>query len=204
MIGPRYPGARAAIEEIRRRIMRGALDSDRTNGIIGTLLLFVVAVLVAGCTGSGESSGPSNREAAPRPQAQVSTQPGDRAENVKPTLPASVSVTGGALREVALTNPDGKAVAGTLSPDRRSWTSTEPLGYDRTYTWSGTAAGPDAMPVPVTGSFTTVKPRKLVHSTLNIGDGDTVGVAAPVILQFDDHVADKAAVERALQVQTSV
>ena len=179
--------------------MRGVLGTGRTNGIIGTLVLLVVGLLVAGCTGAGLSSGQS-----PAPLTQVSIEPGDKAEDVKPTQPASVSVTGGELREVALTNADGKAVAGTLSPDRRSWTSTEPLGYDRTYTWSGTAAGPNSPVVPITGSFSTVKPRQLVHATLNIGDGDTVGIAAPVILQFDNHVADKAAVQRALQVETSV
>jgi lipoprotein-anchoring transpeptidase ErfK/SrfK len=182
--------------------MRGMLATGRTNGIIGTLVLLFAAVLVAGCTGAGPSSGRSNGDTAPL--AQVSIQPGDKAENVNPTQAASVNVTEGEIREVALTNTDGKAVAGTLSADRRSWTSTEPLGYDRTYTWSGTAAGPNSPVVPITGSFSTVKPRQLIHATLNIGDGDTVGIAAPVILQFDNHVADKAAVQRALQVQASV
>ena len=58
--------------------------------------------------------------------------------------------------------------------------------------------------MPVAGSFTTVKPQRQLHATLNIGDGDTVGIGAPIILQFDHHVSDKAAAERALQVQASV
>jgi lipoprotein-anchoring transpeptidase ErfK/SrfK len=181
--------------------MNGVLYRARTNRIVWTLVLLVVTVL-AGCTGTGGSSGASS--APPRPQAQVSTLPGDGATDISPVLPVSVQVTGGTLHQVTLTNPDGKIVAGTLSADRHSWTSTEPLGYGRTYTWSGTAAGPDAILVPVTGSFTTVEPRRQVHATMNIGDGDTVGIAAPVILQFDHHVSDKAAAERALQVQTSV
>jgi lipoprotein-anchoring transpeptidase ErfK/SrfK len=167
------------------------------------LMLLVLAMVLAGC--SGGSPGPSSPSApAPQPQAQVSILPADKAGNISPTLPVSARVTGGELQRIALTNADGKTVAGTLSEDRRSWTSTEPLGYGKTYTWSGTAAGPDRLSVPVTGSFTTVKPQQLLHATLNIGDGDTVGIAAPVILQFDDHVSNKAAVERALQVQTSV
>ncbi|MGQ0718760.1 MAG: L,D-transpeptidase [Pseudonocardiales bacterium] len=182
--------------------MGSVLDSTRTNRIVWTLVLLVVGMLLAGCTGTGPSLGTSS--APPRPQAQVSTLPGDKAADISPVLPVSVRVTGGVLQHVALTNRDGKVVAGSLSADRRSWTSTEPLGYGRTYTWGGTATGPDAILVPVTGSFTTVEPSQLVHATLNIGDDATVGIAAPVILQFDDHVADKAAVERALQVQTSV
>ncbi|MGH3721770.1 MAG: L,D-transpeptidase [Pseudonocardiaceae bacterium] len=166
------------------------------------LMLLIVAVLLAAC--SGGSTGPSGASAPPRPQAQVSILPGDKATNVSPTLPVSVRVTGGALLQVSLTNPDGRAVAGTLSTNRSSWVSAEPLGYGKTYTWSGSAAGPDHLSVPVAGSFTTVKPQRQLHATLNIGDGDTVGIAAPIILQFDDHVSDKAAVERALQVQASV
>jgi lipoprotein-anchoring transpeptidase ErfK/SrfK len=164
-------------------------------------MLIVVAMVLAACSGGSQSS--ARGGASPRPQAQVTTLPGDRTENISPTLPVSVRVTGGVLQQVALTNPDGNAVAGTLSADRSSWTSTEPLGYGRTYTWSGSAAGPDRLSVPVAGTFTTVKPQRQLHATVNIGDGDTVGIAAPIILQFDGHVSDKAAVERALQVQVS-
>ncbi|PZS29785.1 MAG: L,D-transpeptidase [Pseudonocardiales bacterium] len=166
------------------------------------LMLFVVAFLLAACSGS--SPGPSGAGVAPRPQAQVNTLPGDKASNVSPTLPVSVRVIGGVLNQVALTNPDGRAIAGALSTDRQNWISSEALGYSKTYTWHGSAAGPDRLSVPVAGSFTTVKPKRQLHATLNIGDGDTVGVAAPIILQFDHHVSDKAAAERALQVQASV
>lgn len=182
--------------------MGGVLGSARANQIVWTLVFLVVWVLLAGCSGAGASSGTSS--APPRPQAQVVTLPGDKAADISPVLPVTVRVTGGVLQHVALANRDGKIVAGSLSADRRSWTSTEPLGYGRTYTWGGTATGPDDILVPITGSFTTVEPSRLVHATVNIGDGDIVGIAAPVILQFDNHVAEKAAVERALQVQTSV
>lgn len=166
------------------------------------MVLLVLAVVLTAC--SGVSIPLFGESAPPTPQAKVSILPGDQATDISPAQPVSVRVTGGALQQIALTNPDGKAVAGALSADAHSWTSSEPLGYGKTYTWSGTAAGPDQLPVPVTGSFTTVKPQRQLRATLNIGDDDTVGVAAPIILQFEDHVADKAAVERALQVQTSV
>ncbi|MGB8962252.1 MAG: Ig-like domain-containing protein [Pseudonocardiaceae bacterium] len=166
-------------------------------------MLLVVAVLLAACSG-GSPGASSSGGVAPRPQATVSTLPGDKASNVSPTLPVSVRVVGGVLLALSLTNTDGKAVAGSLSEDRHSWISSEALGYGKTYTWRGSAAGADRLAVPVTGSFTTVEPQRQLHATLNIGDGDTVGIAAPIILQFDHHVSDKAAAERALQVQASV
>jgi lipoprotein-anchoring transpeptidase ErfK/SrfK len=165
----------------------------------GVLVLVVVAMMLAACSG-----GSTTLFSGAPPQAQVSTLPGDKAADINPALPVSVQVTEGTLQQVALTNLDGKAVAGAMSPDRRSWTNTEPLGYGKTYTWSGTASGANGSSVPITGSFTTVKPQRQLRATVNIGDGDTVGVATPIILQFDDHVSDKAAVERALQVHTSV
>jgi lipoprotein-anchoring transpeptidase ErfK/SrfK len=171
--------------------------------MLRVLMLLVLAVLLTACSGAPIGS-PGGATPPPRPQAHVSILPGDKTANVSPTLPVSVRVTGGALQQVTLTNPDGNAVAGTLSADRRSWTSAEPLGYGRKYIWSGSAAGPDHLSVPISGSFSTVTPKQQLHATLNIGDGDTVGIAAPIILQFDDHVSDKAAVERALQVQSSI
>ncbi|MCA1836578.1 MAG: L,D-transpeptidase family protein [Actinobacteria bacterium] len=159
--------------------------------LVGVALLMLVLVLLGGC------------QIAASP-GTVTTSPANGATDVSPTSPVTVTIDHGKLTQVALTNPEGKPVAGALSADGDSWKATEPLGYGKRYTYSGTATDADGKPVPVTGSFTTVKPKALVSGTLNIHDGDTVGVAAPIILQFDDHVADQAAAQRALQVQTSV
>jgi lipoprotein-anchoring transpeptidase ErfK/SrfK len=139
----------------------------------------------------------------PPPVAKVSAQPADGATDVGVTAPVRVAVTNGALDQVALANADGKQIAGTLSPDKLSWAVGEPLGFGRTYTWSGSATGTDGKKVPVTGSFTTVQPAKQVRGMFNIGDDQTVGVAASIIIQFDAHLDDKAAAEKALSVQST-
>jgi lipoprotein-anchoring transpeptidase ErfK/SrfK len=90
-----------------------------------------------------------------------------------------------------------------LSADGTRWAAAAPLAYGRTYTWSGTATGKDGKAVPVQGTFQTVDPERQLRGVLNIGDGKTVGVAAPIEIQFDGHVENRAAVERALSVQTS-
>ncbi len=159
--------------------------------MLGVVLLLVCAVLLNGC------------QVATGPQS-VATSPANGATDVNPTNPVTVTVDHGKLTQVGLTNAEGKPVAGTLSEDGHSWRATEPLGYGKRYTYSGTATGADGKPVPVAGSFTTVKPQQLVSGTFNIHDGETVGIAAPIILQFDDHVTDQAAAQRALQVHTSV
>jgi lipoprotein-anchoring transpeptidase ErfK/SrfK len=158
---------------------------------LSVVLLIGLVVLVAGC------------QVATSPQS-VTTSPANGATEVSPATPVTVTVADGKLTQVAVTNAVGKQITGELSDDGHSWRATEPLGYGKSYTYTGTAIGADGKTVPVTGSFSTVKPTQLVDGTLNIGDDDTVGIAAPIVLQFDDHVADKAAVERALQVQTSV
>jgi lipoprotein-anchoring transpeptidase ErfK/SrfK len=157
----------------------------------GVALLIWVIMLMVGCQ-------------VVTPAGTVTMSPANGAEDVSPATPVTVTVDNGNLSHVALTNAEGKSVAGALSDDAHSWTATETLGYGKSYSYTGTATGADGKTVPVTGSFSTVQPRQLVSGTLNIGDGDTVGIAASIILTFDDHVADQSAVQRALRVHTSV
>ena len=62
--------------------------------------------------------------------------------------------------------------------------------------------GRDGKAVPVAGNFTTITPAVEVNGQFQLADGQVVGVAAPIILQFDASISDKAAVERALKVTT--
>ena len=163
------------------------------------------AALIAGCTigDGGTSPGGAGPSAEASPVAVVTQNPAAGAVDVSPVAPISVTVTDGTLREIALTNPDGKLVQGELALEQASYTITEPLGYGSTYTWTGTAVGTDGKTVPVDGSFTTVTPDSRSSVSTNIGDGQEVGIAAPIILKFDSAIEDKAAVEQALTVTTN-
>jgi len=125
------------------------------------------------------------------------------ANDVVPTAQISVEVGDGWFQHVTLTNSGGKVITGSLNQDRTVYTVTEPLGYDATYTWNGSAVGHDGKAIPVKGKFTTVTPSKKIDGGFQLADGQTVGIAAPVIIQFDAPIADKAAVERALTVTTN-
>jgi lipoprotein-anchoring transpeptidase ErfK/SrfK len=161
--------------------------------------VFAPSVLAA-CAGTVAKQA-ENKKEPPAPQLKFS--PADAAADVVPISPISVQVTDGWFQKVALTNASGKVVAGSFNSDRTVYTTTEPLGYDATYTWSGSAVGHNGKAVPVTGKFTTVAPSKKIGGAFQLADGQTVGVAAPIIIQFDAPISDKASVEKALTVTTT-
>jgi lipoprotein-anchoring transpeptidase ErfK/SrfK len=132
----------------------------------------------------------------------VTFQPGDAAKDVAPTAQIGAEVRDGWFQRVTLTNPEGKVVAGELSQDRTSYAVTEPLGYNAAYTWAGAVVGRDGNVVGVNGRFSTVKPTTTINGQFQLADGQTVGIAVPIILQFNAPIKDKAAVERALTVIT--
>jgi lipoprotein-anchoring transpeptidase ErfK/SrfK len=150
------------------------------------------------------SSDAPEGQAAPKPPAKVTLSPASGAADVSPVTPVTVTVADGTIEALTLTNPAGKQVAGELSADRKSWAVGEPLGYGKTYTWAGTAKGTDGRTAPISGSFTTVTPAGQVDASLNVGDGRTYGVAMPIAVRFDRDVVDKAAVQKAMTVTTSV
>ena len=139
----------------------------------------------------------------PPPTAKLTFQPADAASDVVPTASISAQISDGWFQHVALTNSSGKVIAGAFNEDRTVYTITEPLGYDATYTWSGSAVGHDGKAIAVKGKFITVTPTKKIGGAFQLADGQTVGVAAPIIIQFDAPISDKAAVEKTLTVTTN-
>lgn len=167
---------------------------------LATLGLGVLAPNVLAACGGNTAKQAEKKE---QPAPQLKYQPANATENVVPIAPVSVQVNDGWFQHVALANSSGKAVAGAFNQDRTVYTTSEPLGYDQTYTWSGSAVGHDGKAVPVAGKFTTVSPTKKIGGAFQLADGQTVGVAAPIIIQFDAPITDKAAVEKALTVTTN-
>jgi lipoprotein-anchoring transpeptidase ErfK/SrfK len=157
--------------------------------------------VLAAC--SGHSTPKSAPEAAPAAPT-LTYKPGADASDVIPTAAVGVQVADGWFQTVSLTNPNGKVVAGTLNQDRTAYAVTEPLGYGVTYRWSGSVVGHDGKAVPVQAKFSTIDPQKQVNGQFQLADGQVVGVAAPIILQFDAAISDedKVTVEKALKVTT--
>ena len=116
--------------------------------------------------------------------------------------PVTVRSAAGTLDMVTLTNPDGKHVDGTLAADNRSWQSTEPLGYGKTYVLDTTATGSGAAaPTTSRTTFTTASPAGTIFPSFEPApDRGQVGVGQPLTVIFDKPPADKAAAERTLTV----
>ncbi len=178
---------------------------NRRRALAALAVGVVAPGALAACmsTDKNSSSGQSAEDAPAAPQLRY--EPKDAADDVTPTSRVAVSVVNGWFQKINLTNADGKPVAGALNRDRTEFTATEPLGYGVEYRWAGTVVGQDGKAVPVKASFTTVDPDTKVNGQFQLSDGQTVGVAAPIILQFDAAIADddRAQVEKAVKVTTT-
>ncbi len=158
------------------------------------------ATLLAAC---GNSSSESAKKATPT-GISLEYTPGDKDPAPSPVADISVTVRNGHFQPgVELTNPSGKTVALAPSSDGLTYKVDEPLGYGITYTWSGSAIGADGKIVKLDHQVTTYQPSSTVNVVINIADDEVVGIAAPLILQFDAAVSDKATVEKALAMTTT-
>jgi len=178
----------------------------------------LLTALVAGCsTGSGQagSPGPTGGPAAADPTtvaptttpaaplAALAITPENGAQGQSVSRPVTVRAAGGRLSVVSVRNGDGVAVEGTMSADRTTWTSTEPLGYDKTYSISAAAQNADGVTTNGSSAFSTVRPRTYTLPYLFPGGNRTVGVGQPISVRFDEPIEDKATAEKTLKVTTS-
>jgi hypothetical protein len=151
--------------------------------------------VLAACAGNPIKGQPEAQ--APPSAPQITYKPDIAATDVAPTSQIGIDVDNGWFQRVTLSNPEGKFVAGVFNRDRTSFTTTEPLGYGVVYSWGGAVVGRDGKAVPLAGNFTTVTPQAQVNGQFQLADGQVVGVAVPIIMQFDASISDKASVEKA-------
>ena len=160
-------------------------------------------------TSSSSETSPSAATTSTAAPAALQFSPAGGAQSVNPTAPVKVSAFDGELTSVNLVNPDGKAVSGTMAPDRLSWSATEVLGYGKTYTMTATAANGDGRPVTRSEKFTTLTPGNMTMPYITttgsapMQNGATYGVGIVPVVHFDEEITDKATAEKALVVTTN-
>ena len=116
------------------------------------------------------------------PQLAASVK--DGAVDVAVDKPVTITATGGVLGSVTMVNESGTEVAGQLSPDGVTWKTTEPLGYNKSYTLSARSLGLGGVTTEKL-TFETQSPENLTMPYLLPGDGEVVGVGQPIAVRFD-------------------
>jgi len=133
----------------------------------------------------------------------VEIVPADRATDVLPNTPVTVTASVGKVRTVKVTDDQGKELAGSIDA-AGNWTSSRFMKPSATYTVEVSAEGPDGTASTQQAQFTTLKPGVTATYGINYS-GMTVGVGMPVAIQFDTAVQTKemrAQVERLATVTT--
>lgn len=182
-----------------RHTTTGPLRAGLALKSLVTGLAVPMALLASGCASEVVPVG-STSPTVLTEAFRIVPEPAFNASGVSPVQPIRITVTDGTLLSISLRNDEGADVAGELSDDQRQWIATEPLGFDRRYTWTGTAFDADGERFPIEGSFRTLKPDTVVHVQPNVVDGGLYPRDAPIMLRFSAPVRDKAAVEEAVTI----
>jgi lipoprotein-anchoring transpeptidase ErfK/SrfK len=149
------------------------------------------------------SSGSATPTASPSPAGPVVTiTPGNGATGADPSQGIAVTAAGGTLQRVAVT-AGGVPVAGSYTAGRAAWHTTWALDVAQSYTVTATATAANGAATTKTSAFRTLTPSQTFTTEIFEGDKQTYGVGMPVILTFSQPITDKAAVERAITLQTS-
>jgi lipoprotein-anchoring transpeptidase ErfK/SrfK len=162
-------------------------------------------LLAAGCSGgpaaAGRASG-AQRPGATANGVRLSIAPASGSTDRTPNRGITVTAAGGAISRVSV-RAGGDSVAGTLNAAGTAWHSRWALNVSERYTVTATAAGTSGKRVTRTGSFRTFTPSRTFSTKIIEGYGQTYGVGMPIVLYLSRPIANRAAVERALQVRTS-
>lgn len=126
----------------------------------------------------------------------------DGAVDVSVDQPVTVTAQGGVLGAVTMVNQAGTQVMGKLSADRVTWTTNEPLGYNKRYTLTAQSMGLNGV-ITEKLSFKTQSPANLTMPYVLPNEGEVVGVGQPIAVRFDENISDRVAAERAIKVTTS-
>jgi lipoprotein-anchoring transpeptidase ErfK/SrfK len=174
----------------------------------------VLSLAVAGGVGvAGWQFAPSTRSAERVPgrapsaavaAAALTLRPADNATNVSLDERVQVGVVNGTILSADLRDPAGTAVPGSVVADGSLWyAETHALAPATRYGLGVRFVDARGHEQRTLASFTTAAPKARLSWEMTPGDGDVVGIGQPVILKFRQSVANKAAVEQRLKVETS-
>ncbi len=171
----------------------------------------IPAVLLGGVTACGGNSTPAQPQViadkgtpfggdllVPKLIASVT----DGAVGVSVDSPGHRQREDGVLGAVSMRNEDGKTIEGALSPDGLTWSTTEPLGYNKRYTLTAESLGLGGA-TSRQMSFETHSPENLTMPYVLPNEGEVVGVGQPIAIRFDENIPNRVAAQKAIKVKTT-
>ncbi|MGW4466421.1 Ig-like domain-containing protein [Micromonospora sp. NPDC004704] len=177
--------------------------TKRRRATILVAMVATASLALVGCT-SEQDKKEAAKAAVPPPQLAIS--PAANAKDLPISTEVGLTVTGGKVTAVTLTDDKGGKVAGSLRTDGSSWLPDKALKNKQRYTAQVTATNDAGKEVTRTTNFTTMgKPDREIFSTLYFQDKRTYGVAMPVTVDFDPGVPkeQRADVQKRLFVTTT-
>ncbi|AKN71259.1 lipoprotein [Streptomyces sp. PBH53] len=187
-------------------------DSKRRRGLAAASALLGGVLVLTACSGGDDASGGGGDSSQAKvdaaaakksSEAQITITPKDGSNNASINNSAAVTVRKGTLTGVTMTTQDGKAVAGQVSADKKSWKPTVQLERSTTYKVAAEAKDSEGRIAHENASFTTVSPANSFIGTFTPDNGATVGVGMPVSINFDKAITNKAAVQKGITVSSS-
>ncbi|MFD7556041.1 Ig-like domain-containing protein [Streptomyces sp. NPDC059835] len=159
----------------------------------------VLAAALTACSGGSGGGDTAKANAEVKQKAPMAISVNLTGDQVKAGEPVKVTVADGKLAQVKVTDAKGGELAGQIAADGKTWTSERNASPGTDYKVEATNTDSQN----ATAQFKTGAADKVNKVSINISKGSTVGVAMPVSLVFDNPVANKAEVEKALKVTAS-
>jgi lipoprotein-anchoring transpeptidase ErfK/SrfK len=165
-------------------------------------LVLATTLGLAGCSARPDRLSPVDESAAaagpagPVP-AKLTISPAIGTVSLPISTEIGLTLTDGQLDKVRLVRAGTDVeLPGTLRADGSAWVPAASLAYNTAYEATVTAKGADGQTVSQTTSFTTMpKPRSSVDTGLYAFNGQKVGVAMPITVQFDRDIPQSARAE---------
>lgn len=158
----------------------------------------VLVAAAAACTSS--EAGTNGKDGTKAPDARIRITPVNGTGRARPDQGVTVAASGGTLQQVTVV-ANGAPVPGEFTPDHAQWKTRWTLKPGAAYTVNATAKNAKGAVTTAGSRFRTQKATQSFGiSDITPQPGETVGVGMPIIVTFDRPIANRANVERALQV----